>query len=260
VRETASTTEGHDLTGYLTPTHALGTASRDYSTGTDILAIEMMGNHCILHYQRPNQPGGWGLAYARYVVNDQHLGTLKSFPHRPSSNFYDQGHFAGVQPRGKAIALYALKPLRSEEVFSLKTVVAVQSGAALERLWIDDQPVDGQALPRSLAAGQWLIVEDGAVYIAIWALEPSCLGREAPIRLERGPLGELWLTIYNYRGPAKQFWEYGSLSGAYWRGNARAGFIIEASSAPPTPARPTSWPTCARPRSRIGWTIVLSAR
>ena len=45
--------------------------------------------------------------------------------------------------------------------------------------------------------------------------------------LEQGPEGELWLTIYNYRGPAKRFWDYASLRGAFWRGNLRAGYVVE---------------------------------
>jgi hypothetical protein len=45
--------------------------------------------------------------------------------------------------------------------------------------------------------------------------------------LERGPMGELWMTAYNYRGVPKRFWDYGSLGGAYWRGNLRAGFVVE---------------------------------
>ena len=45
--------------------------------------------------------------------------------------------------------------------------------------------------------------------------------------LERGPAGELWLSVYNYQGPAKRFWDYASLRGAFWRGNLRAGFALE---------------------------------
>jgi hypothetical protein len=37
----------------------------------------------------------------------------------------------------------------------------------------------------------------------------------------------VWLAIYNYRGAALRFWEYASLKGAFWRGNLRAGFVLE---------------------------------
>jgi hypothetical protein len=227
VREVASVEEGLDLTTYFSPGYALGTCSRTYSVGTDCLAIELMANYLMLHYARPGQPGGWGMMYSRYVVNDRAFGTLLSFPGRPPSNFHDQGHFAGVQVRNKAIGLYALMPQHNDQIFSLKTVIAFQSGSELERVWVNDEQVRMTDVPRPLEVGNWVVVEDGAVYIAVRPLEPSCLGRETPITLERGPMGELWVTAYNYRGVPKRFWDYGSLDGAYWRGNLRAGFVIE---------------------------------
>ena len=53
-----------------------------------------------------------------------------------------------------------------------------------------------------VAPGEWLVVADGAVYAGVRPLQPGCLGREAPIVLEQGPEGELWLTIYRCRGQA----------------------------------------------------------
>ncbi|NJN84320.1 MAG: hypothetical protein HC802_19945, partial [Caldilineaceae bacterium] len=138
VRETANVDQGFDLTTYFTPEYALGSASKTYGIGTDCFYIEHQSNYLMLHYARPNQPGGWGMMYTRYVVNEQHWGTLGAAPDRPkTANFYDQGHFAGVQLHNKAIGLYALKP-QHEEVHSLKTVVAFQSGNALERVWINE--------------------------------------------------------------------------------------------------------------------------
>jgi hypothetical protein len=227
VRENASAAEGHDLTTYHSRSFALGTASRTYSTGTEIMAIEQMANHLILHYARPGAPGDWGLMYSRYVVNDQHWGTLRTAPYRHGTNFFDQGNFAGVQARNKAIALYALLPLGDAYVTSLKTIVAFPVGDAIERVWINDRQVGLSEPLDSLRQGDWLIVEDGAVLIGVYPLEPTCLGREAPLVLERGPLGELWLSLYNYRGSAKRLWDYNSLGGAFWRGNLRAGFVVE---------------------------------
>jgi hypothetical protein len=227
VWETASVADGYDLTTYLTPSYALGTASRTYSTGTGILAIEQMANHLLLHYARPDHRGGWAMMYSRYVVNDQHWGTLGSFSFRPKTNFFDQGHFAAAQLRNRAIALYALRPLYDTYVSSLKTVIVFQSGETVEQVWVNDQEVEWGRFSEPIHPDAWIIVEDGAVYVAIRPLEPTCLSREAPIVFERGPLGELFLSIYNYRGEPKRFWDYASLGGAYWRGNIRAGFIIE---------------------------------
>jgi hypothetical protein len=227
VRELADLNEGFDLTTYFAPEYALGTASRTYGIGTDCFYIEHQANYLILYYTRPGKPGGWGMMYSRYVVNDRHWGTLGAAPDRSKkANFYDQGHFAGVQHRNKAIGLYALMP-QQEEVFSLKTVIVFQSGGSLDGVWIDGKPIDIDLLPKALSYNDWVIIQDGSVYVGLRPLEPSCLGREAPVLLERGPLGELWLTIYNYKGPPKRFWDYASLKGAFWRGNLRAGYITE---------------------------------
>jgi hypothetical protein len=227
VRERADAEAGYDLTTYLAPGYALGTASRTYGIGTDCYYIERQANYLLLHYARPRDAGRWGMMYSRYVVNDRHWGTVAAAPDRPKTlNFYDGGHFAGVQLENKAIGLYALMP-EHDEVHSLKTVVAFQSGPDLEQVWINDRPVNAEQPDGALQEGDWLIVVDGGVYVGVRPLEPSCLGREAPIRLERGPLDELWLCIYNYDGPPKRFWEYASLRGAFWRGNLRAGFVVE---------------------------------
>ena len=164
------------------------------------------------------------MMYSRYVVNDRNWGTMGPAPDRPKEgNFYDHGHFAGVQQRNKAIGLYALMP-EQEEVFSLKTVIAFQSGDELENVWINDTLAQTD---QELQTSDWLIVEDGGVYVGVRALEPTALNGNAPIKLERGPLGELWLAIYNYDGAAIRFWDYASLKGAFWRGNLRAGFVVE---------------------------------
>jgi hypothetical protein len=223
VRETANRAEGADLTTYLTPSYALGTASRTYGIGQDDYYIEHQANYLLLHYVRPD---GWGMMYSRYVVNDQHFGTLTAAPDRPAINFYDQGHFAGLQQRNKAIGLYALMPQHAE-VFSLKTVVVFPRVELLDEVWVDGRRVAATDLPTPFHAGEWIVVADGGVYVGLRALEPSHLGRPVSPRLERGPQGELWLTIPNYQGAAKRFWDYASLRGAFWRGNLRAGYLVE---------------------------------
>jgi hypothetical protein len=227
VLETADAEKGYDLVTYSTPKYVLGTASRTYGIGTDCFYIEHQANYLMLHYRQPSLPGGWAMLYSRYVVNDQHWGTLGAAPDRPKTfNFYDQGNFSGVQSGNKAIALYALLP-QQEEVFSLKTVVVFQSGEVVEGVYVGGRRAELEELPVPVAPEQWVIVEDGGVYVGLRPLVPSCLGREAPLLLERGPLGELWLTIYNYRGPRRRLWDYASLKGAFWRGNLRAGYVIE---------------------------------
>lgn len=227
VREIANAVTGDDLITYFSPSFAIGTASKTYSIGTNCFYIEHQANYLLGHYTRPGQEPGWGMVYSRYVVNDQHWGTKGAADDRPKdANFYDQGNFAGAQLRNKAIGLYALQP-QYEDVYSLKTVVVFPVGEHLQSVWVNDIPVAVDNLPLTLHVGDWLIVEDGSVFIAVYPLEPTNMGTGAGIQLERGPLGELWLTVSNYKGAAKRFWDYASLGGAFWRGNVRAGFILE---------------------------------
>jgi hypothetical protein len=232
VRETANRAEGFDLTTYLTPRYALGSAARTYGIGQDDFYIEHQANYLLLHYQRPD---GWGMAYSRFVMNDRHRGKLGAAPDRPSSiNFYDQGRFAGAQAANRAIALYALEP-QHDEIFSIKTVVVFRPIEELEAVRVGSELVGPADLPREVPAGEWVVVTDGAVHVGVRPLEPSNLGRAVPTVLERGPDGELWLTITNYRGAPKRFWDYASLRGAFWRGNLRAGYVLEVIDRADTP-------------------------
>ena len=55
------------------------------------------------------------------------------------------------------------------------------------------------------------------------------MAHDAPMVLDRTEHG-LVLDLYNYRGPAKTFWEYRSQSGPFWKGNVRNAFILEVAS------------------------------
>jgi len=227
VFEMADAASGDDLTTYLTRSYAMGTSSKTYSIGTNCYYIEHQANYLMLHYLRPNQIVNWGMVYSRFVVNDRHWGTKGAAPDRPkTANFYELGHFAGAQYRNKAIIVYALMP-EDEEIFSLKTVVVFQAGEMLEKIWVNNNLIRLGDVPFELTWNDWLIVEDGAVYVGVKPLEPTCLGPGFGVKIERGPLGEVWLSIYNYHGNPKRFWEYASLGGAFWKGNIKAGFIIE---------------------------------
>jgi hypothetical protein len=112
-------------------------------------------------------------------------------------------------------------------VFSIKTVVVFPPIEQLEAVRVGGEVVTAEQLPREVPPGEWAVVTDGVVHVGVRPLEPSQLGRPAPMVLERGPEGELWLTIPNYHGAPKRFWDYASLRGAFWRGNLRAGYVME---------------------------------
>jgi hypothetical protein len=53
----------------------------------------------------------------------------------------------------------------------------------------------------------------------------------ASLAKEPGAVGqELVLSVYNYRGPSKIFWEHRSLSGPFYRGNVSNGFVVAVES------------------------------
>lgn len=208
---------GIDMMTFMTPAYALGTASVGHHPQNDRL---------ILYYRVP-EPRLVGVLFSRYIVNEKTFGSYYHATDRSrGANLNDEGKFWGVQHQSKSIALYALEP-QHEPVHSLKTEVYVLDAASLREVWVNDTPVALRSTPRRLYAHDAVLIADGDVYIAIHPLAPSNLGNDAPILLaERN--GELVLSIYNYyQGEAKSFWEYASLSGAFYRQNIRAGFIVE---------------------------------
>ena len=83
-----------------------------------------------------------------------------------------------------------------------------------------------ESSPSTSPPGEAVCIAAGDVYVAIVPLDPTDMGAGAPLRLHRD--GEkLTLDIYNYLGPAKQFWEHRSQSGPFYQGNIRNAAIIE---------------------------------
>lgn len=217
VAETAVAETGIDLMTFMTPSYALGTAS---------VGHHPQNNRLILYYCVP-KPRLVGVLFSRYIVNEKVFGSYYHPTDRSmANNLNDEGMFWGVQHQNKSIALYALEP-QYEPVHSLKTEVYMLDAAALDEVWVNDTPVTLHSTPLRVYPHDAILIADGDVYIAVLPLEPTNLGDDAPILLsERN--GELVLSIYNYyRGEAKRFWEYASLSGPFYRQNIRAGFILE---------------------------------
>ncbi len=209
VAETWNAEAGGDMYTYMTSKYALGTSSIGYGVQTDNL---------ILHYKREKDPG-YNVLFCRYIIND------KDWRENP---YVEEGMFFGAQYKNKAIALYGL-PLRREEWFSLKTDVILMHYKDLDQVLINDRAVE--KVPVNLKPLDNLLVRDGDVYIAVRPLQQSNLGFEAPIVLNENQYGDLVLSIYNYKGDAKSFWEYSSPKSAFYKGNIKAGFVFEVGDA-----------------------------
>jgi hypothetical protein len=226
VRETADAASGADLTSYLTPDYALGTASRSYQVG-DPPEPWPQFNAAILYY-RKDEPPGYGVLYTRYAVNEYEIGHAAEETGRTKRELWDLGAPRCVQHRNLAIVAYGLTPMPiTTAVHTLRLdALLIGRGAGTEIL------VGGQApssLPQSMKPLEPVVLSDGSIYIGLIPLEPTNMGQEAPIVLdERG--GELVLSLHNYSGTSKNFWEYRTLSGPFFKGNVRNGLVIEVAS------------------------------
>ena len=70
-----------------------------------------------------------------------------------------------------------------------------------------------------------ITISNGDVHIAIVPLAPSMLGHGPPV-VAWTDGDELVVSIINYEGPPKVFWEYRSLAGPFFKGNVKNGFAL----------------------------------
>jgi hypothetical protein len=70
-----------------------------------------------------------------------------------------------------------------------------------------------------------IVVSDGESHIGVVPLEATRLGQGPSVVVYRDGQ-ELVISIANYQGPAKVFWEYRSLAGPFYTGNVRNGFAL----------------------------------
>jgi len=226
VRETADAELGLDMTSYLTPDYCLGTASSGYAVGEPPEPWPQF-NAAILYYRRDRAPG-YGLLYTRYTVNEYDSRHMADEQGRVRHDLWDLGQFRGVQHGRRAVWVYGLPPMPiTASVHTLKLDVMLLHPDEGTQVWVGRRRFQGRE--QRVAPGEPVVIADGRVYVALIPLEPTNMGQEAPVVLERRS-GELVLSIHNYLGPAKNFWEYRTLSGPFYRGNVRSGLVVEVAS------------------------------
>jgi hypothetical protein len=218
-KETADASAALDISTHLTESYALGTASRAYAVG-DPPEPWPAFNSIQLHFSRKDPPG-YGTMLARYVVGDR--GLSRHSAEGAPEDLWDEGQFVATQHRNRAIVAYGLRPrMRPAESYRLSLrMFGVEADAAI---WVSDRRV--VALPARVDPGDAVVTEAGDVYLALIPLKPSDMGSDAPIEL-RASEGMLMLDMYNYRGPAKSFWEHRSQAGPFYHGNVRNAFVLE---------------------------------
>ncbi len=226
VRETASATGGSDLTSYLTPEYALGTASRSYEVG-DPPEPWPQFNAAILYYRKESEPG-YGVLYTRYVVNEYDIAHMADENGYTEGELWDLGAPRCLQHRNQAIVAYGLTPMPiTAAVHALRLDALLLGRDAATEILVGGRPVS--SLPQPVRPLEPVVVADGDAYIGLIPLEPTNMGQEATIVLnEQG--AELALSIHNYDGPSKNFWEFRTLSGPFFKGNVCNGLVLEVAS------------------------------
>ena len=226
VRETADAASTVDLTTYLAPDYCLGTSSRSYQVGEPPEPWPQF-NAAILYYQKETPPG-YGVLYTRYAVNEYEIGHMAEETGRTKRELWDLGAPCCVQHRNLAIVAYGLTPMPiTTAVHTLRLDVLLIGKDRATNTLVGGQPLS--SLPQAVEPQEPVVLTDGSVHIGLIPLAPTNMGQEAPIVLdERG--GELALCIYNYSGPSKNFWEYRTLSGPFFKGNVRNGLVMEVAS------------------------------
>jgi hypothetical protein len=215
VIETVEAARGADITTYMTADYTLGTASCGYAVG-DPPEPSRQQNALLLQFRRDAVPG-FGSLFARYLSDDRDREAAAS------ADLWDEGTPVAAQSRSRAIVAYGLTP-RLRAAASYRLSVRMLGVGSETQIWCGDRRID--AFPAAVEPGEPVVVAEGGVFVALVPLEPDDMGRGAPIALDlRGHM--LTLDIYNYRGPAKAFWEYQSLGGAFFKRNVRNAFAME---------------------------------
>ncbi len=219
--ETTDVAHDADIATYMTQSYALGTMSRSYAVGEPPEPWPAW-NSVLLQFARNDDPG-YGTLYARYIVNDKGPGALMYESTRTAEDHWEEGRHAGAQHHNRAIVAYGLQP-RTRPAHSNKLSVRMLGVGSRTEIWHGSESVT--SFPRTIEAGQPIMIAEGDAYVAIIPLEPSDMGSGATIELNVAD-GMLTLDLYNYRGPAKTFWEHRSQSGPFYKGNVRNAFILE---------------------------------
>lgn len=212
VRETANTERDYTISTYHSQSFALGVSATEFGGQSNVFLAQY--THPDVELLR--------VIYSRYTLNDKWLGDSYHTTDRTKSrNLMDEGRFLGVQNENRAIGLYA--PGNLGLCSSAKANLVWSGCELIDEIWIGANRVD--LLPVTVEPGQVIVIGSGDIFMAVWPLTLTDIGRDAPIRLvERA--GDLVLELHNYLGPEKHFWEM-RWPGAFYQGQPQCGFYAE---------------------------------
>jgi hypothetical protein len=184
-----------NLTTYMTKEFSVGTASRAFLDGTQSQTFFEM------HKLTEGQVTKWGdmrSLFFRYLVNGKQPEEKHTMGLLPQ-----QGVPFAVQDDERALVLCNPKGEQYEEVSSLKLSLLLQEQTSpIEAIWFGDNKLDkGEG---EMVESDWVIIEDGLVYLAFLPLCTTNLGRRAAVTSTQEN-GYRVISFFNYQGEAKNF-------------------------------------------------------
>jgi hypothetical protein len=221
--ETSDAGAGTVISSYLDAEYSIGVATSELATQSNRF-ISNQSNVFSIHYSRKHQAAP-GVVFSRYLINDKWLGDYRSTPSRTSDHiFRDEGSFRGLLSGSRAIGMYTSPEVDAwSRVTSAKAALIWNDAEDVDEILVDGSRI--KRLPAELSEGSVIVVGCAEVYIVIRPLDRAKLGAEAPVRIVEHR-GSLVIEMYNYRGPAKTFWELGN-PGAFFQGAVHNGFYAE---------------------------------
>ena len=220
IRESVAAQPETTAVARITPAFALGTLSRPYGVGEPPEQWPQ-SNGCLAYWSREQAPG-YGVLYCRYRANAGPVGEPSRTGVPSWLDIWEDGVYRTAQDGGQTVVAYGLPPRGQRPVTSLRLDIRLLGP---ERDTVHTTAGAWNGRPAALEPGTSVVIEDGDAYIGIVPLQPTGLGHTLPVVLWRDG-EETVLSIVNYEGPPKQFWEYRSLSGPFWKGNVSNGFAL----------------------------------
>src|SRR6266508_5399428 len=209
------------LAAHVRPQFSLGTMSRPYGVGAPAEPWPQH-NSCILYYSKM-EPPGYGVLFCRYPI---HAGPA-GLPSRDSVpewlDIWDDGTFRTAQTGARAVVAYGLSPRGQRPIESLRLDIRLLGPANGGEITVGNHryQAGGLEVPSRVP----IVISDGDVHIGIIPLEPTRLGHGPDVIVWRDGQ-EVVISILNYQGPPKVFWEYRSLAGPFFKGNVCNGFVL----------------------------------
>jgi hypothetical protein len=179
-------------------------------------------NSVIAYFTKESEPK-YGVLYARYLVNDRRVGQFVYESSKEALDLWEEGVWRAVQAKNDVIVAYGLMPRGQSRVHRLRLDVRLLGVDASDEVLVGDTMyTDGDL---DVAARQVVAIATGDVYIGIRPLEPTRLGHGPDVRVWQDGQ-ELIVSVFNYEGPPKGFWEYRSLGGPFFKGNVKNGLVL----------------------------------